>query len=551
MDNRTLIVSLIICFFISAVFTILTALKLKEPGNKQWMISSILFLTGFILLSLQNVLNSFFTVIISNYLILSGSYYQISAATLIKYNKKKVHKCYFPAVTFIYSSLFVYFTYFTFSTSIRVIIISGLLTVNFIYGSILLSQYSKKKNKKFTVNETNLFVLFSITSIFYFFRLLFTIDTNMALNSLFHENIITSVSFIFSFAYQLSFTLAMFRISLNNKTRKLIMEKEKMSFLFSFLNNTAPFLDTRELYPQIDKILSDTLRIDGGGIFLSDITGSRHSLVYFLGRKKLNKPLSFSRGEGVTGMAIDKNEIIETGMEDYPKTELSDIFQEKGVQHIAAVPIRSMDKTLGAITIVYTSEQKKSFMDREFFTYLGEQLGIVMQNAMLHQEMKKNAHTDPLTGLMNRRKMIEVMANQEKRHKRYSENFCIAISDIDHFKNVNDSYGHDCGDKLLKELSSVFRQHIRDTDYVSRWGGEEFLFMFTRSGIEDSLEVLSRMMEYLHKTEYDCSGKKINTTASFGITEFKDKDKIEDAISRADRALYMAKEGGRDRIVKL
>ncbi len=551
MDNRTIVIMLNLTLLITAVFTVMATTKKEDPGHRDWRISSICAFTGFLLLSLQSYVSIFISIIISNYLILMSSFFQILSASEIEYGKKRISLYYALISSCAYMTGFLYFTYGQFNTPARIIIISVMLAANFTYGALLLTEHKSSPVSRLRTRNKSLFALFAVSAVFYTARVLFTYRESMGLTSLYQKNLTTSFSFIYHMTYQISFTLGMFWASLHGKTVKLTMEKEKLRNLFSFLNSTAPYLDLKELYPKIKEILKDTMHIDAGGIFLSDGTGSNYTMVYTLHDTTESQPLSFKAGTGVTGKAIEINDIVETDINNYPESALSEQFKKHGVKHIAAVPIRASGNILGAITIIYTSHEKTSFMDKEFFTYLGEQMGIVMQNALLHHQVKSNANTDPLTGLLNRRRMIEIMVEEEKIYKRYTDSFCIAIADLDFFKSVNDTYGHDCGDRLLMSVSEIFRKCSRDTDYISRWGGEEFLFLFTRTDLAGAVEILTRIKNGVKSAECKCTENNFKSTVSFGVTQYIKDEKIEKTITRADRALYSAKENGRDSIVSL
>ncbi|MDD4309133.1 MAG: sensor domain-containing diguanylate cyclase, partial [Candidatus Cloacimonetes bacterium] len=111
----------------------------------------------------------------------------------------------------------------------------------------------------------------------------------------------------------------------------------------------------------------------------------------------------------------------------------------------------------------------------------------------LNLDLQKLARTDPLTGLYNRRVLEELIEGESTRSERTKRGFGIAIADIDNFKQINDTYGHDCGDKVLIELAKIFMAEIRSSDMMGRWGGEEFLFIFTETSCHGALKVIERI----------------------------------------------------------
>lgn len=169
-----------------------------------------------------------------------------------------------------------------------------------------------------------------------------------------------------------------------------------------------------------------------------------------------------------------------------------------------------------------------------------------------NKELIHLASNDALTHLPNRRKFnenFEKMLNLYERDKRAKG---IILFDIDNFKSINDEHGHLVGDKVLKRIAKILQKNTRKTDYISRWGGEEFSVLLVDSNIEQTKEVSEKIRKALEHDLDLSSVVKHNVTASFGITEFKEHDNMSTVMSRADDALYSAKESGKNCIkVKL
>ncbi|WP_100635647.1 transporter substrate-binding domain-containing diguanylate cyclase [Marinomonas sp. ef1] len=163
-----------------------------------------------------------------------------------------------------------------------------------------------------------------------------------------------------------------------------------------------------------------------------------------------------------------------------------------------------------------------------------------------NKELNRLALTDNLTTLFNRRKLEELIQAEIDKGYHVDNSFCLSILDIDHFKEVNDKYGHQRGDSVLVEIASVLKDSLRITDYVGRYGGEEFIIIFPESSIEDVKLIIEGVR--LKIAQYDFEGIE-HKTASFGLTAFKAGDTIETVVKRADNALYEAKESGRNRVV--
>lgn len=163
------------------------------------------------------------------------------------------------------------------------------------------------------------------------------------------------------------------------------------------------------------------------------------------------------------------------------------------------------------------------------------------------EELKVLATTDVLTGLLNRRAIIDVGNNEWHRAKRFDHNFSCLLIDIDHFKIINDTYGHAEGDKVLKEVSAAMKSTLRQTDSLGRFGGEEFLMLATENGPQEINVLAERIRTIIESGTYTAiPGKKI--TISIGVATMKDEDSLDDLIQHADIALYQAKNDGRNQV---
>ncbi len=166
-----------------------------------------------------------------------------------------------------------------------------------------------------------------------------------------------------------------------------------------------------------------------------------------------------------------------------------------------------------------------------------------------NRKLKRMSETDPLTGLMNRRcaeeEINEIIA--ESKAQKYL--FCIAMGDIDFFKKVNDTYGHEAGDFILSSLAKEFQEHMKGKGFVARWGGEEFLFVITKMNGDEALISLDELRTNIKKKEFVFEGQTLKVTMTFGVEEFSDHVGLEKTIAEADKKLYIGKQSGRDRVI--
>lgn len=167
----------------------------------------------------------------------------------------------------------------------------------------------------------------------------------------------------------------------------------------------------------------------------------------------------------------------------------------------------------------------------------------------LHQiELEQQAITDSLTGLYNRTKLETLLQDELYRSQRYNHSFGIVLMDFDFFKKINDTYGHQTGDEALKEIAALITQHLRSTDKAVRWGGEEFMIIYLSTTRDDVLKLAEELRKKVEQHVFKTVGPQ---TASLGVTVYRDGDTINSIIQRADKALYKAKEHGRNATVFL
>jgi diguanylate cyclase (GGDEF)-like protein len=164
-------------------------------------------------------------------------------------------------------------------------------------------------------------------------------------------------------------------------------------------------------------------------------------------------------------------------------------------------------------------------------------------------EQRQQTQTDPLTKIPNRIAYNERIEQEFARWKRTQTPLCMAVVDIDHFKSINDKYGHAAGDKTLQVIAKHLRGTIRKTDFLARWGGEEFVILFPDSELINLQPVVEKMRAKLERLPFKFKQQPVSITASFGVTQFSQDDTIETVFERADKHLYAAKNNGRNQII--
>ena len=162
---------------------------------------------------------------------------------------------------------------------------------------------------------------------------------------------------------------------------------------------------------------------------------------------------------------------------------------------------------------------------------------------------KTLAITDELTGLYNRRYFMEQLVQQKALSERDDSDFILCFCDLDHFKQINDTFGHHTGDIVLKKFSDILKSSIREVDYAARFGGEEFVCLLVNTDIKSALKVTERIRESLAKYNFSDIAPSLHATVSIGVSNFKQFKTIQETLMNADDRMYRAKEHGRNKVV--
>lgn len=194
----------------------------------------------------------------------------------------------------------------------------------------------------------------------------------------------------------------------------------------------------------------------------------------------------------------------------------------------------------------------KDFLQRKLIKQ--QNIELTLQKKELEEintKLTLMAAYDSLTGLLNRREFEKLVNKDLSELNEHENNACIIIIDIDHFKNVNDKYGHPVGDELLKEFSLILKGELREQDIVARWGGEEFIIMLKNISSQDGMIIVENIRKAIENNKFLIAENEIKITASFGIAElfYLNSDSLNRAYQKADNALYKAKDNGRNQCV--
>ena len=217
---------------------------------------------------------------------------------------------------------------------------------------------------------------------------------------------------------------------------------------------------------------------------------------------------------------------------------------------IAAVPLVNRRDVFGYLVLtsrkgqIFTNQQLKRLYD------ISGQVALAAYNGYLYLKLKELAQKDELTGLYNRRYFMERLAEEYLRSKRHNFSFTVILLDIDYFKKINDTYGHDCGDLVLSDFGRFLNDTIRRTDLTARYGGEEFVVLLPQTGKKEAYLLAERLREKVKNRVIIFEGQKVKYTVSMGLATYPiDAEEAKELLSLADKALYQAKNRGRDKVV--
>jgi diguanylate cyclase (GGDEF)-like protein len=196
-------------------------------------------------------------------------------------------------------------------------------------------------------------------------------------------------------------------------------------------------------------------------------------------------------------------------------------------------------------------DEKHQQRQQQLAVIIGDAIKLSLSNLRLREKLREQALTDQLTGLGNRRYLEDNLSRELARTLRRETSICVAMLDLDHFKNFNDMYGHDAGDMLLRKLGELLRKNLRQSDIMCRYGGEEFVIVLIDSSLAEVRHRLEKVQKMVKEIEIQKGKERFaGVSVSIGLVEAHDSDWTTSRLLRAaDEALYAAKKAGRDRMV--
>ncbi len=307
----------------------------------------------------------------------------------------------------------------------------------------------------------------------------------------------------------------------------------------------------KEVYERLREVLEDYMSLENFSIYEVDQNKNKISPVYVKGAKYWCNEVIFENAEECraerTGMDVDSREFPCV----CPNFIDNDVCKQ-GKMHYYCIPVYVGGMVGNVVQIVYEPEMEPfiNLIIPYIKGYLNEASPVLEARTYMDM-LREQSLRDQLTGLYNRRFLDETIDKIAAQIKRRGTTLGILMVDIDYFKEVNDTYGHDMGDKVLKEIAKVLVKSVREADLVIRFGGEEFLVLLMDVQSGKSVEIAEKIRKAVESHTIESFGVVLRKTVSVGVSEFPvDSDKIWQCIKYADVALYKAKEMGRNRVVR-
>jgi diguanylate cyclase (GGDEF)-like protein len=278
---------------------------------------------------------------------------------------------------------------------------------------------------------------------------------------------------------------------------------------------------------------------------------SSHELVCIYSRDinaEQNEQFRISIDEGLAGWVVrhDQPQLV-NDMENDPRGVHIPGTGDDVPQACIVVPLRVLGKVTGALTLDRLGGRVFADEDLEPVILFANLAAIAIQNARTYEEMERQAISDGLTGIHNYRHFHESLKAEVSRAGRYGDHFCLLMMDLDHFKAVNDTIGHQKGDDVLRAVAGVLRSCSRGSDYLARYGGEEFAMILPQTSLEEAKPLAERIRASV--AALDPGHPELHVTMSIGVSAYPESAEDSDGVlGTADAALLRAKSGGRDRV---
>jgi two-component system cell cycle response regulator len=263
------------------------------------------------------------------------------------------------------------------------------------------------------------------------------------------------------------------------------------------------------------------------------------------------KNLSFRDNASLTAMAVKNRHYLPyrgefDGQKQMVYTRAESL---RGMQSLLILPLLVREDPVGTLALAAKRPEAFSAQARQTLQVMANQMAVALANAESVRRLEELATTDGLTGCLNKRAFLDELEKRLKVAERFGKKLSLIVTDIDHFKSVNDTYGHAVGDVVIRGLGEILRSLARETDAVGRFGGEEFCILCEETDARGALQLAERVREQLRDRQFDSELGKLKVTCSLGVAQFPEDAKNDKQLFElADKALYVAKQTGRNRV---
>jgi two-component system, cell cycle response regulator len=298
--------------------------------------------------------------------------------------------------------------------------------------------------------------------------------------------------------------------------------------------------------------VADIARFDFAAITRYEAANRRHVVRRAVGEESERfAGLAFRDNASLTAMAVKNRHYLPYRGEFDPAQQV--VFTKRAnlrfMRSVLVLPLVVREDAIG--TVVLGAQRGDAFGDtvRPALQVLANQLAVSLANAAAVKRLEEMATTDGLTGCLNKRAFLDELERKLRSAERFGRPLSLIVTDIDHFKGVNDTYGHATGDVVIKELGAILKRAKRDTDVVARFGGEEFCILCEETDAEGAKLLAERVRDELGSTEFKTDLGTLKVTCSLGVATFPgDADSTHGLFEASDKALYAAKHGGRNQV---
>ena len=343
------------------------------------------------------------------------------------------------------------------------------------------------------------------------------------------------------------------KTSVKEQINDILNELLKQSiFLNEFRNLSEFYTHEKVLVEKCFDIFSTFIDYDAAGLFFNVKDDNAKKLLYFDMKETaastfVTEKLKRDFFATMPSIDYDQNEFLHEIVRLNPETE-DKILSPSSIMTQHIIPFVFEGQLLGGVA--FYSKESVDYKSIPFYDSFKNELSALLKMKYLYSEVEILSVTDGLTGLYNRRHFEYNIEREFLRAKRYKNDLSIAILDIDFFKNVNDTYGHQYGDYVLKEVANLMKESFRKTDMLYRYGGEELVIIMPETQLENAAIPADRLREKISNYGFIYNGVKINLTVSIGVATMNENfNNQKEIIETADRALYNAKQTGRNKVV--